>query len=133
MSERPGEECTGQGTCHGCLGWCSICGTVSHVCDFPECDWHRRPEDVQRDLDALRRDFSDTAKKDWERERRLGQDNREFRSWARSAASELRRMEKEEAELEEELEATMKAGSLLKPRRSKQAAQPEDDRQLRLF
>ena len=34
--------CTGEGTCHGCLGWCRECGEVSRVCDAGPsgCHWH---------------------------------------------------------------------------------------------
>lgn len=39
-------ECEGAGNCHGCLGWCAICGDVSNVCHvrtWPErCDEHQR-------------------------------------------------------------------------------------------
>ena len=41
------DECTGQGKCHGCLSWCSICGDVAHVCDGrlrgERCDAHPVP------------------------------------------------------------------------------------------
>lgn len=35
-------DCTGAGTCHGCLGWCVECGDVDKTCDAGPhgCDWH---------------------------------------------------------------------------------------------
>jgi hypothetical protein len=36
------EECPGQHKCHGCLKWCSYCGDVAWVCDYPQCDEHIR-------------------------------------------------------------------------------------------
>lgn len=35
-----GDECTGEGRCHGTLNWCDICGDVESVCDTPGCDVH---------------------------------------------------------------------------------------------
>ncbi len=29
------------------MNWCSICGTVSRVCDFPECDAHERTREIR--------------------------------------------------------------------------------------
>src|SRR6478609_6925149 len=41
------DECPGVGLCHGCLDWCSTCGTVRHVCDMrfrgKRCDAHPTP------------------------------------------------------------------------------------------
>jgi hypothetical protein len=42
-------ECPGKGRCHGCMDWCSICGSVRHVCDVRlegrRCDEHPVPPD----------------------------------------------------------------------------------------
>lgn len=38
--ERQTSECTGPGTCHGSLAWCSVCDDVQKTCDDPACDHH---------------------------------------------------------------------------------------------
>lgn len=30
---REEDACPGEGKCHGCMRWCSTCGTVAQVCD----------------------------------------------------------------------------------------------------
>lgn len=51
MSEAYEEpECPGEGRCHGCLKWCSYCGDCDLMCDDPECDTHKRIEEIQRDF-----------------------------------------------------------------------------------
>ncbi len=44
------EGCTGEGKCHGSLGFCDACGDVSQVCDANEgdCDCHARCEHCER-------------------------------------------------------------------------------------
>ena len=40
------DACTGPGNCHGCLSWCTFCGSVHDVChvlEWPDrCDIHQR-------------------------------------------------------------------------------------------
>lgn len=40
LSGQDPEDCPGEGTCHGSLGWCNICGDVNRVCDMVGCDTH---------------------------------------------------------------------------------------------
>jgi len=42
----PTDECPGKGRCHGCMDWCDRCGNDARkVCDFAECDIHKKGED----------------------------------------------------------------------------------------
>lgn len=44
------EKCPGDGRCHGPMQWCSWCGDVDLVCDFPECDCHPRIRQVTEEM-----------------------------------------------------------------------------------
>jgi hypothetical protein len=49
-----GEPCPGDYKCHGCTQWCDRCGDVGHVCDYVDCDVHKRiPELRDEYIDAL--------------------------------------------------------------------------------
>lgn len=47
QSNDSGNDCPGQGKCHGCVKWCDACGDVEHVCDtriaMERCDAHPIP------------------------------------------------------------------------------------------
>ena len=49
-------ECPGDGKCHGPMRWCTRCGEVDLVCDFPECDSHPRIGVIQKIVESSRRE-----------------------------------------------------------------------------
>lgn len=54
-------ECPGEGRCHGCMVWCDLCGNVGHTCDYPECDHHRRLEELERDIKAAEKEAAQAS------------------------------------------------------------------------
>ena len=112
------ETCPGDKKCHGCVGWCPLCGDTGHVCDDPDCDTHRRDTDVLKDiseLEGLARLYATECQR-WEVavlvEPKMERSRRELRT----AASNFAMYEKDLTELEEELEEVRRPWSFLVPR-----------------
>lgn len=45
------------------MNWCDECGQVSKVCDFPECDAHRRAEEVEEEWRETERELAADSRK----------------------------------------------------------------------
>lgn len=124
------ESCPGPVGCHGCQGWCPKCGTVSHVCDDPECDTHRRDTDVKRELEEAVRTVRSAASACHGIESVLLLEeagvNHDYRMAIRRAVSDFLYAEKELIKLEEELREIEAPGSSLVPRRSGSKWVPRD-------
>jgi len=41
-------DCPGRFKCHGCSGWCDVCGDVDLICDDPKCDAHDRGSEREK-------------------------------------------------------------------------------------
>lgn len=99
------ESCPGRERCHGCLCWCDWCGDVKATCDYPECDQHKRPPEIEAEISALRAEVQELLRKAWEFEKRgpgpTEEDASWFRSRARATRRELEDMDREEDELQE--------------------------------
>lgn len=114
------ETCPGEKKCHGCVGWCPLCGDTGHVCDDPGCDTHRRDTDVLKDMSeigGLARLCAAEAKK-WETAI-LADDTPSTRGMLRGAVNHFLMYEKDLLELEEELEEIRRPWSFLVPREPK--------------
>ena len=129
IAEELEHSCPGETGCHGCQSWCPLCGSVGHVCDDPECNTHRRDVDVLSDMGGIERDLARCAKEVHRLEIEVIETEKELPRWSvfreqsqdrdymrrralGAAAGRCDDLEREMAELEEELTEIRAPGSL---------------------
>ena len=103
---------------------------MSHVCDDPRCDTHRRDTDVKKELEEAVRTVKTAAAKCRDLEGILLLEeagaNHDYRMAMRRAVSDFLYAEKEMVELEEELREIEAPGSNLVPREPGSKWTPRD-------
>jgi hypothetical protein len=121
-------SCPGPAGCHGYQNWCPECGTVSHVCDDPQCDAHRRDTDVLKELEETTERLRHAAKECKKIEDMMrsseGDNTTDMRIELRRMTARFESGEKATSEIEGELREIRAPGSNLVPRKEGSRLRP---------